>query len=163
MKPSQTPPEPDFLLNGAWIYKGFLGPDAQAGLVRSLREVVALAPLFTPVTPGGKPMSVQMTSAGRFGWVSDRRGYRYAKHHPAGNRWPRIPQAVLDVWAAVSGTKRAPECCLVNFYRDDARMGLHQDRDEADFSEPVVSISLGDDALFRIGGTERGGKTVSHW
>ncbi|HGG06552.1 MAG TPA: alpha-ketoglutarate-dependent dioxygenase AlkB, partial [Aliiroseovarius sp.] len=106
---------------------------------------------------------VQMTSAGRFGWVSDHRGYRYAKHHPAGGTWPQIPQAVLDVWQAVSGTKRAPECCLVNFYRDDARMGLHQDRDEADFSEPVVSISLGDDALFRIGGTERGGKTVSHW
>lgn len=108
-------------------------------------------------------MSVRMTAAGDFGWISDRRGYRYADRHPGGAEWPPIPAAVLDIWTAVGGCARAPECCLVNFYDAQARMGLHQDRDEADFSAPVVSVSLGDSARFRVGNTTRGGTTESLW
>lgn len=151
-------------LGGALVYRGFLGPQAQAALLSELREVVAAAPLFSPETRRGKPMSVAMTSAGRFGWYSDRgRGYRYEPRHPSGVPWPAIPQGARAVWDQVAPDARAPEACLVNFYRDGARMGLHQDRDEADFSQPVVSISLGDAGLFRIGGTERGSSTQSLW
>ncbi len=151
------------VLGGAVVHRGYLGPEAQRAMVADLREVVRAVPLFSPETRWGKKMSVAMTSAGRFGWVSDRRGYRYEARHPSGVDWPEIPESVLAVWRDLSGSARLPECCLVNFYREGARMGLHQDRDEADFSEPVVSISLGDEALFRIGGTERGGKTQSLW
>lgn len=150
-------------LNGVRVFPGFLDPGAQAALVEDVRAVVRAAPLFRPETPRGRKMSVRMSAAGRFGWVSDRRGYRYEPRHPSGVDWPPIPERVLAVWAALSGVDRAPECCLVNFYDADARMGLHQDRDEADFAMPVISISLGDDALFRVGGTERGGKTRSIW
>jgi alkylated DNA repair protein (DNA oxidative demethylase) len=148
---------------GADVWRGYLSPEAQAAMVADLREVVRRAPLFSPETRWGKKMSVGMTSAGSCGWVSDRRGYRYEAEHPTGVPWPPIPDSVLAVWRALSGTDRAPDCCLVNFYRDRARMGLHQDRDEADFSQPVLSISLGDEALFRIGGTERGDRTRSLW
>ena len=155
--------EPDLDIRGVKVWTGFLDPAAQAGLVADLRGVVAVAPFFAPVTRFGRKMRVRMTSAGRFGWYSDRRGYRYLPHHPGGQPWPPIPDSVLAVWDAVSGTARAPDCCLVNLYRDGARMGMHQDRDEADFSYPVVSVSLGDEALFRIGTPERGGKTESVW
>src|SRR3712207_9431763 len=103
-------------------------------LFRSVQEA---APPFHLVTRWGKPMSVAMTSAGRFGWYSDRRGYRYVDRHPSGTPWPPIPDSVLAVWDAVAPGARPPECCLVNLYRDGARMGLHQDRDEADLSQPV--------------------------
>ncbi len=108
-------------------------------------------------------MSVQMTSAGKYGWFSDRMGYRYEARHPSGVPWPDIPGQVLDIWRDATGLDREPDCCLINYYRENTRMGLHQDRDEADFSWPVVSISLGDDALFRIGNVTRGGKTESIW
>ena len=150
-------------LNGARIWRGILDAPEQAALVEELRAIVRVAPLVVPVTPGGRPMSVRMTAAGQFGWVSDRQGYRYADRHPSGVAWPPIPAAVLAVWEAVSDSPRAPECCLINFYGEGARMGLHQDRDEADFSCPVVSISLGDPGLFRVGGTERRGRTASTW
>lgn len=104
-----------------------------------------------------------MTSAGRCGWVSDRRGYRYEPRHPSGVDWPPIPERVLALWSDVTGLERAPDCCLVNYYDAGARMGLHQDRDESDFSFPVVSVSLGDDALFRVGGVERTDPTESLW
>lgn len=161
---SETPETaPDLILRGAPVYRGLLDAKAQSDLVAALREVVAAAPLFSPETRWGKPMSVRMTSAGTYGWYSDRKGYRYIDRHPAGTPWPAIPALALDVWNIVAGSARAPDCCLVNFYDSRARMGLHQDRDEADFSQPVVSISLGDEALFRIGGTQRGGKTQSLW
>jgi len=132
-------------------------------MVEALREVVRAAPLIRPVTPGGRPMSVRMTAAGRFGWVSGPRGYGYAECHPQGMAWPPIPAAVLAVWRALADCPREPECCLVNWYEPGARMGLHQDRDEADFSAPVLSISLGDAGLFRFGTTTRGGPTRSVW
>ncbi|OJI94943.1 alkylated DNA repair protein (DNA oxidative demethylase) [Planktotalea frisia] len=150
-------------LRGFEIYKGLLDLEAQQALVAAVREVAKAAPLFSPMTPYGKPMRVKMTSAGKYGWVSDRSGYRYSEKHPEGMAWPDIPSEVLDIWQRVSGSDRAPECCLMNFYGETARMGLHQDRDESDFSEPVVSVSLGDDGLFRIGGLERVGSTESIW
>lgn len=154
---------PNLSLGGASVFQGYLDHTAQAALVDELRAVVREAPLFSPDTPYGKPMSVAMTSAGRYRWYSDRSGYRYVERHPSGANWPPIPQGALAVWDRVSGAGRAPDCCLVNYYGEGARMGLHQDRDEADFSQPVVSISLGDNGLFRIGGTTRGGKTQSVW
>lgn len=148
---------------GAKLFPGWLTAAEQRAIVEDLRVVVAAAPLFSPMTPWGKPMSVRMTSAGRFGWVADKGGYRYSATHPDGGFWPAIPASVLAVWRALVDGDRDPDCCLVNFYGEGARMGLHQDRDEKDFSWPVLSISLGDDARFRIGGTQRGGKTQSVW
>ncbi|AHD02573.1 alpha-ketoglutarate-dependent dioxygenase AlkB family protein [Leisingera methylohalidivorans] len=145
------------------VYKGFLGPDRQAALIDALRPVLKAAPLISPKVRGGGQMSVRMTSAGQFGWYSDASGYRYAEQQPSGRKWPDIPEAVLEIWHALTGLEREPECCLLNYYGEGARMGLHQDKDEADFSYPVVSISLGDDALFRIGNRSRGGKTESIW
>lgn len=151
------------MVRGAAIYTGFLSAQDQHALLADIRSVVAAAPLCRPTTPSGKAMSVQMTSAGRFGWISDRKGYRYAPCHPDGAPWPPIPESVLAIWRALIGAERMPECCLINFYDQTARMGLHQDRDEADFSWPVLSVSLGDDALFRLGGEARGDKTESIW
>jgi alkylated DNA repair protein (DNA oxidative demethylase) len=155
--------EPTLTLRGVAIYKGWLSPGAQAAMVEQLRGVVAQAPLFAPVTPSGKAMSVRMTAAGRYGWVTDRRGYRYEPTHPEGMDWPAIPDSVLAIWRTLVSETRLPDCCLVNHYTECAKMGLHQDRDEADFSWPVLSVSLGDDALFRIGNTTRGGPTESIW
>lgn len=157
------PPLPSLRCGAVPVWRGLLDPAAQAAMVEDLRAVVRAAPLVTPVTPRGKPMSVRMTSAGRVGWVSDRAGYRYAPRHPAGGPWPPVPAAVLDLWHRLTGLAREPDCCLVNFYGPESRMGLHQDRDEADFSFPVLSISLGDEALFRVGGPVRGGPTQSVW
>lgn len=154
---------PSVDVGGVTIWPGWVTPEQQAVLVSDIRDVVAAAPFFVPETPRGQKMSVRMTAAGDYGWVSDRRGYRYAPRHPNGTAWPPIPASVMAIWAALAGTDRAPQCCLVNWYDDHARMGLHQDRDEADLTMPVVSISLGDDALFRVGGVQRGGPTRSIW
>lgn len=150
-------------IRGLRYFPGLLDPDAQQSLVADLRKVVAAAPLYAPVTPGGRPMTVRMTSAGRLGWITDARGYRYEPRHPAGQPWPAIPPDVLALWHSLVGLPREPDCCLVNFYGEGAKMGLHQDRDEGDFSFPVLSISLGDEALFRIGGTDRKDPTESFW
>ncbi len=161
-----APPHPipkPVQIAGFDLYEGLVSPSEQVALVADLRDVVAKAPLFAPVTPGGKPMSVRMTSAGRLGWVTDGRGYRYETQHPEGVPWPQIPEQILAIWRMVSGCSRLPDCCLVNFYGEGAKMGLHQDKDEGDFSYPVVSVSLGDEALFRMGGTTRGGRTQSVW
>ena len=143
---------------------GFLDRTAQEALVESIRAVVAAAPLFVPAMPRtGKPMSVRMTNCGALGWVTDKEGgYRYQPNHPVtGAPWPEMPAALLDIWKTVAQVDKAPEACLVNFYTDDARMGLHQDRDEQDLQTPVVSISLGDTCLFRVGGRERTDGTLS--
>lgn len=155
--------DPTLKLRGFKIYKGLLDAQAQATLIADLREVMQAAPVFSPLTPQGKQMSVRMTSAGQFGWFSDAGGYRYIAQHPSGNAWPKIPTTVLDIWRAVSNVDRRPESCLINFYGKDAHMGMHCDKDEADMRWPVVSISLGDDGLFRVGGAVRGGKTEAVW
>ena len=104
-----------------------------------------------------------MTSAGKYGWYSDSNGYRYEPRHPGGQAWPAIPEIALAIWRDLVSGSRLPDCCLINFYGENARMGMHQDRDEADFSWPVVSVSLGNDGQFRIGNHERGGKTDAMW
>lgn len=150
-------------LRGIVVHQGRLDPVRQAALLEDVRRVVRAAPLFRPETRTGRKMSVRMTSAGAYGWISDRKGYRYEERHPAGQAWPPIPKIAMDVWRDLSGVSREPQCCLINFYDPDAKMGMHQDNDETDYDMPVVSISLGDDALFRVGGPERGGKTASLW
>ena len=158
-------------LKGVAILRGALDEAEQRRLVEAARAIARAAPMFHPETRWGKSMSVRMTSAGEFGWVSDRRGYRYERRHPSGVAWPEIPEEIMAVWGRFAGIgmgasthpTRLPECCLVNFYGEGARMGLHQDRDEADFGQPVVSVSLGDEGLFRVGSVERGGKTESLW
>jgi DNA oxidative demethylase len=147
--------------SGMKHFPGMLDRAAQEGLVAELRTCVVKAPLFVPLMPRtGRPFSVRMTNLGNLGWVSDRKGYRYQAMHPdLGTPWPIIPSAIMEIWHKVSGFQGEPEACLVNFYQGGAKMGLHQDKDEEDFSAPVVSISLGDTAVFRFGGTTRGGKT----
>lgn len=146
-------------LKGCEVHKSYLDRHAQERIRDDIRDCVTKAPLFSPLTPWGKPMSVGMTSAGKYGWFSDRKGYRYEIRHPSGVAWPQIPASVLEIWRALVSPEREPDCCLVNFYKKTAKMGLHQDKDEADFSWPVLSISLGDTAVFRIGGTVRSDKT----
>lgn len=142
---------------------GHLDRDEQHSLLEEIRAVVRQAPLYRPEMPrSGKPFSVRMTNCGELGWVADRSGYRYQDRHPVtGSPWPPIPDRLLDLWNDLSGYSAPPQACLVNFYDSSARMGLHQDRDESDFSAPVLSISLGDACLFRIGGTGRGQPTRS--
>jgi alkylated DNA repair protein (DNA oxidative demethylase) len=143
---------------------GFIDRAGRKRLVAALRDAVDEAPFFTPAMPRtGRPLSVQMTNLGPLGWISDRAGgYRYQATHPnTGKPWPPIPEPVAAVWREVSGYPHPPEACLVNYYGAGTRMGLHQDRDEQDFAAPVVSISLGDTCLFRIGGTERSDPTAS--
>jgi alkylated DNA repair protein (DNA oxidative demethylase) len=150
-------------LPGFRIVPGYLDRPAQNALLAALCEIIAQAPLYTPRMPrSGKPMSVRMTNCGPLGWITDERGYRYQPTHPeTGARWPPMPGLVLKAWAELARYPHLPEACLINFYGPAARMGLHQDRDEADFSAPVVSLSLGDTCLFRIGGTKRGDPTRS--
>jgi DNA oxidative demethylase len=149
---------------GGVLHRGYLSRTAQAALLTVLRSCVETAPLFRPVLPRtDKPFSVRMTSLGALGWVSDKDGYRYQPHHPVtGTPWPDMPSMLQEIWVAVTpdGTP-LPDACLVNYYESGARMGLHQDTDETDLTWPVVSASLGDEALFRLGGQTRRGRTMS--
>lgn len=148
---------------GVTHWPGYLDGPAQAALVEALREAARAAPFFVPRMPRtGKPFSVRMTNCGPLGWVSDESGYRYQPLHPeTGEPWPAMPEVLLKAWRELAAYPHPPEACLVNFYEATARMGLHQDKDEQDFAAPVLSLSLGDTALFRIGGTQRGGSTRS--
>jgi alkylated DNA repair protein (DNA oxidative demethylase) len=137
---------------------GKLGDGERIELLRALRLVMADAPLFTPTLPrSGKTMSVRMTNCGPLGWVTDKeRGYRYQATHPVtGKPWPAMPQLLLDLWDEVTRYRSPPEACLVNYYAGSAKMGMHQDKDEEDFDAPVLSVSLGDSAVFRVGGLTR--------
>jgi alkylated DNA repair protein (DNA oxidative demethylase) len=154
---------PEIMGQGLVHHPGCLDRGAQQALLEALRERIAAAPLFTPVMPKtGKPFSVCMTNLGPLGWVSDRAGYRYQALHPAtGRPWPRMPELLLALWRRLGGYAHDPEACLVNYYAAGARMGLHRDEDEADLTAPVMSVSLGDTALFRIGGPARRDPTRS--
>jgi DNA oxidative demethylase len=136
----------------------------QEALLAEIRAAIAVAPLYTPHMPRtGAAMSVRMTNCGALGWLTDRlRGYRYEPVHPdTGQPWPPIPAALLDLWHSVTAYPAPPQACLINYYAADAKMGLHVDADEADRAAPVVSVSLGDTALFRIGGSKRTDPTRS--
>ena len=136
---------------------------------RALMRAVAAAargdaPFWRPTMPRtGAALSVVMSNFGPLGWVTDKNGgYRYEAAHPkTGKPWPPMPQALLDVWHALTDYPDPPQACLINWYRQDSKMGMHVDRDEHDLNAPVVSISLGDPARYHIGGTSRGGKTYS--
>jgi DNA oxidative demethylase len=149
--------------SGLRIVPGYLDRAAQAAMRDAVCDVFAHAPLYTPRMPKtGRPMSVRMTNCGALGWVTDERGYRYQATHPeTGAPWPPMPEILLDAWHSLADYKHPPEACLINVYGPDAKMGLHQDRDEQDFDAPVVSLSLGDTCLFRVGGTKRSDPTRS--
>jgi alkylated DNA repair protein (DNA oxidative demethylase) len=150
------------IADGFRLYAGYFNAQAQRELVEEVVSSVATAPFYRPVTPGGQPMSVEMTNLGVLGWITDSAGYRYEARHPVtGTSWPPIPSALLAMWCELTAGGEPPDACLVNLYRPGARMGLHQDRDEADFAHPVISVSLGDHALFRIGGRDRRAPTRS--
>jgi len=149
--------------SGFRLISGYLDPPAQDALAAAVAAVLERAPLYTPRMPGsGKPFSVRMTNCGLLGWVSDEAGYRYQPTHPeTGRPWPGIPRILLEAWQDLADYPHPPEACLVNFYGPATRMGLHQDRDEEDFSAPVLSLSLGDTCLFRVGGLRRNDPTRS--
>ncbi|MCF6321637.1 MAG: alpha-ketoglutarate-dependent dioxygenase AlkB [Rhizobiaceae bacterium] len=149
---------------GVQHFPGHLKPGEQKKLLAEIRNAISIAPLFTPTMPRtGKPLSVRMSNCGELGWVCDKQGgYRYQKHHPdTGKPWPPMPQMLLDIWQEISNFPHPPQACLINFYNQAAKMGLHQDKDEQNFDAPVLSISLGDSCLFRVGATTRGGRTMS--
>jgi DNA oxidative demethylase len=152
---------PDF--TGLRVHSGYLDRPAQVALLAALREIFAEAPLFTPRMPkSGRPFTVRMSNCGPLGWVSDEKGYRYEPNHPVtGRPWPPMPETLLTLWDKLAGYPPRPEACLINYYGAAAKMGLHQDRDEQDFDAPVLSLSLGDSCLFRIGGQRRGDPTRS--
>lgn len=151
------------LAPGLIHYSGYLDGAAQARLWNELAQVLCVSPAYTPRMPRtGAPFTVRMTNCGDLGWVSDEAGYRYQPRHPeTQNPWPAIPPTALTAWHDLAGYRAPPEACLVNLYAPQARMGLHQDRDEAALDAPVVSLSLGATALFRYGGLRRGDATRS--
>jgi alkylated DNA repair protein (DNA oxidative demethylase) len=150
-------------LGGFRLVPGYLDRDRQERLLAAVREVMRQAPLYTPRMPkSGRPMSVRMTNCGPLGWMTDAGGYRYQRTHPeTGAPWPPIPDLLLAAWRELADYPHPPEACLVNVYDPTARMGLHQDRDENDMAAPVLSLSLGDSCLFRLGGTKRKDPTSS--
>lgn len=150
------------LAPGVTLWRARFSKAEQKALLDDVLARIEQAPFYRPVMPGSaKPFSVEESNFGPLGWVSDQNGYRYQPAHPVtGQAWPGIPQMLMALWRDIAGVPD-PECCLVNLYRGEARMGLHQDKDEKELSAPVVSVSLGDDALFRIGGTTRRGPTQS--
>ncbi len=151
------------LPKGTHFIPGFLDSSQQSTLLDEIRTILTQAPLYHPTMPRtGKPLSVRMSNCGELGWVCDKNGYRYQDKHPVTNNpWPPIPQSLLEIWQEIAAYPLPPQACLINFYDDIAKMGMHQDKDETDFEAPVVSLSLGDTCLFRVGGTTRGAPTSS--
>lgn len=144
--------EIDTGMEGFRFWPGALSVSGQAALLSQVLAAAERAPFYRPVTPGGRPFSVEMTCLGPLGWVSDRAGYRYQPTHPVtGKPWPPMPEALGVLWRDLTGWSEPPDACLVNLYREGAKMGLHQDLDEQDQTAPVLSVSLGDAAVFRIG------------
>lgn len=148
----------------AYLLKGFANLN-QSELLADLAKIIEVAPLRNMVTPGGFTMSVAMTNCGDVGWVTDRQGYRYAAQDPiSGKAWPVMPNSFKELAkqaASEAGFEHFdPDACLVNQYKIGARMSLHQDKDEQDFSQPIVSVSLGLSASFLFGGFERADKVT---
>lgn len=138
---------------------------AQSRLLAHVRAVLTDAPLYTPTMPrSGRPLSVSMSNCGRVGWVTDKAGgYRYQPHHPTtGRPWPAIPDMLMELWSQVAPAAPAPEACLINYYKADAKLGSHVDSDEPDQVSPVVSVSLGDEAIFHVGGLRRSDPKARH-
>ena len=158
-----TPNATIVIAPGVNYFPGFLDRAAQAALRNEVLAILSLAPLFRPRMPRtGKPFSVRMSNCGPLGWVSDEAGYRYQPTHPeTGRPWPAMPPSLLAAFGAIAPDAPPPEACLINVYDPAARMGLHQDRDEEELAAPVVSLSLGDTALFRVGGLQRRAATRS--
>lgn len=152
-------------LNGLSLLQGFALQDSST-LLADLESIVMQAPFRHMVTPGGLAMSVAMTNCGDLGWVTDRQGYRYAPIDPqTQKRWPAMPDsffALSQAAALAAGyAKFTPDACLINRYQAGARMGLHQDKDERDFTQPIVSVSLGIPATFQFGGKKRSEKALN--
>jgi len=157
-------PRSEPLATGATILRKFALHDESA-ILAAILEVVARAPFRQMVTPGGYRMSVAMTNCGPLGWVTDRSGYRYDAIDPmSGQPWPAMPQPLCKLATSAASEagfpKFAPDACLINRYETGARLSLHQDKDEKDFSQPIVSVSLGIPAVFQFGGLNRSDKTV---
>lgn len=152
---------PDFP-QGFAHYPGYFSPQEQQSLIATVKAGVERAPFFIPCMPRtGAPLSVVMSNFGPLGWVTDKEGgYRYQGFHPKTKQdWPAMPQRLLDMWDALTAYPCPPEACLINWYREGNKMGAHIDNDEQDARAPVVSVSLGDPAMFRMGGPKRGGPT----
>jgi alkylated DNA repair protein (DNA oxidative demethylase) len=149
--------------SGLRLLPGALDADAQRTLLDEVALLLASAPPYRPTMPrSAQPFSVAMSNGGPLGWVSDRAGYRYQPMHPETHApWPAIPPTALALWRAQANYRADPEACLVNLYDANARMGLHRDADEDAKDAPVLSISLGDTGLFRVGGAQRSGPTHS--
>jgi alkylated DNA repair protein (DNA oxidative demethylase) len=154
---------PRALRPGFDYYPGYYSPRQQRRLLDEVNAVLAAAPLFTQHMPRtGHPLSVRMSNAGEFGWVSDReQGYRYLDRHPlTGKSWPPIPPMLRDLWRDIADYPAPANLCLINFYDGEAKLGLHQDKGGESLEAPVVSVSLGDDARFLVGGTARNHPTT---
>lgn len=152
------------LCPGAMVLRGFALPDA-AALFAALDQIASAAPLRHMITPGGLRMSVVMTNCGACGWVTDRSGYRYDALDPdRGLPWPPMPAVFLrlaqEAAASAGFPDFAPDACLINRYEPGARLSLHQDNDERDFGQPIVSVSLGISAVFLFGGAQRNDKPL---
>ena len=151
-----------WLANGLVVHRGYFDPVDQRMLADVVEDVLAQAPLYRPTMPRwGTPLSVRMSNCGELGWVTDKSGYRYQATHPVTKAcWPAIPVPLLNLWHDVTDGLAPPEACLINFYDGRAKLGLHVDSDEDEPSAPVVSVSLGDEANFRIGGARRSDPTT---
>lgn len=147
------------LADGAVLLRGFALSN-ESEIIDATESVAHAAPFRKMITPGGFRMSVAMTNCGSFGWVTDRKGYRYSRVDPeTGETWPVMPTVLLDL--AKNAAREAgyaeflPDACLINQYEPGAKMSLHQDKDEKDFTNPIVSVSLGLPAVFQFGGLQR--------
>lgn len=146
------------LPDGFFFLSGYLSASPQISLIQEIGALLTRAPLFEQAMPrSGAPLSVRMSNAGDYGWVTDREdGYRYQKAHPVTKEpWPPIPRKLLDIWRDITRERKPPNLCLINYYDAHARLGLHQDKGDSSLDAPVVSISLGDEATFLLGGPTR--------
>ena len=145
-------------VNGLKLYPDYLSQAQQEQLLQTVIDAIQPTPFYQAKSPySGKSIGPKMTNMGELGWYSDEKGYRYQEHHPETNLpWSAMPQVLLDIWADVSDYDKPPQCCLVNYYdQPDSKLGLHKDHDEETFEPPIVSVSLGDSCLFRMGLTDK--------